>query len=224
MPLLKCKYGTIALFIIGFLLFCIGNANALSRWVPLHEKVDESDLVIIGTVVKSGIIADYDEEKKRLTGDASESVERIEIKEILFGEENSREVFILQKMVISEEGMLLGTGDTAVLFLKKEAMKPKLQPNSRFLLDGKITDKFPEGPYYQPATVGKQSIELLASKGKAIEGKQKLVESIRIFCKTKEIKNTEERNKTWETLLKGSDPLLKENAKAELEKLGITEK
>lgn len=170
---------------MGFLLFCISNVNALSQWIPLHEKVDESDLIIIGTVVESGIIADYDQEKKRLTGDASGSIKRIEIKEILFGEENSREVFILQEIAISEEGMYLGPGDTVVLFLKKEAMKPELTSSSRFFLNGKITDKFPEGPYYQPATVGRQSMELLTSKGKAIEGKQKLLESIRIYCKTR---------------------------------------
>lgn len=185
----------------------ISNVMAISREVLLHEQMEKCDLVVMGTITDQQNLFKISKDANGKLIPSLEiiaTIHTVEIKKILFGKERFTKVFIFQRLPYTEESAFYEKDKFYLLFLKEIKIDPKI-----------ITDyKLKEEIYYE-ATFGSWGVYT----EEEIEEKPGFVPAVETFGKIKNIKNESNRKKAWKKLLKSKNPILKESAKVELQKI-----
>lgn len=204
----------ISLVIFILAIFLSSNSvYALRKHVPLYKQIDESDLIVIGTVV--GIDFVYDKYIKTPEGkilpkiieDPSEVkwLLIIEVERVMKGDKGVKKVSILEEE-LGLDFPIYKREEHGLSFLKKVDAK-KIQEY-----------KLPPGVYYKAiAKVSELSFPLPYDK---IPGYVKTVEKV---VKIKSIENDKKRAKAWIKAARSDNEVLKENAIGELWNMKATE-
>jgi len=213
---------------VGLLVFIfsacwIQGANAISMYPSLHRKVEKSTIIAIGAVTKEQSL--YRKDAIKLSDDGKSyivplpkhegTVFTIAFKEVLLGDKSFKKISIFQKGRHAEDMAFYKKGATYLLFLKETKIDPKI-----------ATEHNLSNQKYYESVSGNQGVFILSSKGKRIltdEEKRNLeyVKTVKTFCEVKKIEDDSQRVRCWRELMQSSNKILRENAKAELEKMGI---
>ena len=196
---------------VGLLVFIfsacwIQGANAISMYPSLHRKVEKSTIIAIGAVTKEQSL--YRKDAIKLSDDGKSYI-------VPLPKHEGTVISIFQKGRHAEDMAFYKKGATYLLFLKETKIDPKI-----------ATEHNLSNQKYYESVSGNQGVFILSSKGKRIltdEEKRNLeyVKTVKTFCEVKKIEDDSQRVRRWRELMQSSNKILRENAKAELEKMGI---
>ena len=210
---------------ISFLLCVLFISHAVAntmRRVPLHLKVDESDLVIIGTVSKMRLLVSVTETRKisRNSFSVSFPIEgmmyQIEVEKILLDKRKAigkitgklSDVFAF----VSSPLMDICEEERNLFFLKQ------IDIDAGIVKRHQLKQKYTYEPIFARAGTHQLSSKKLSSRSqKRLKRNLQYAEATQAFCDIMKIQYSAERLKRLNGILE--NPLLKESALAEIERI-----
>jgi hypothetical protein len=191
------------ILLLSFLLiiFCASRAEAISKWISLSERIEKSELIIIGTMVAH---KDIPKEVKDKISSSVENIGRIytiKVKKILLGRRGIKKISIFQKHPFSTEGPIYFENREYLLFLER--------------MESEIIQKYelPEITYYETIFDSNQCALNLAHPRNLEE-----VQATKEFIKIRKIKSRIRKILAYKKALKNENEVLKWNARIELNK------
>lgn len=226
------------------LLICISNVYALSRSMPLHLKVSQSSLVVIGTVTDAKLLARWEKWDKsdKLPKSTNEIqyapaphfkgtvgiIYQVKIKEVLFVSEPLRKklkdkkvenIHVIHLCPFFEDGPIFLKGKEHLLFIREVSLKPSMV--KEFHLGKEIYYESTDGIY------GTYRMDVKTANPKIRKYVERNVEYAKLtkdYCQVKSIQNEAKQMQRWQELLKSPKLKLRQNAQEELEKRKEPEK
>ena len=235
----------VVISITAFLsLICISNVYALSHSMPLHLKVSQSSLVVIGTVMDGKLLArwenwDRSDKQPKSPNEIQYShaphyketvgiIYQVKIKEVLFVSEPLRkklknqkvkEIRVIHLYPFLEGGPIFLKGKEHLLFVREMSLKPSMV--KEFYLGKEIYYESTDGIY------GTYRLDVKTADTnirKSVERNVEYAKLTKNYSQVKSIRNEVKQMQRWQELLNSPNLKLRQNAQEELERRKEPEK
>lgn len=229
----------ISFFLFSVVISFAVETQALSRYKPLLEQVDESTLVAIGVVVDSRPLLEVSEDWRHTT--QLGTIYMIRLEKVLKGKSIANEVLTFEKLPLTTESAVYSVGNRGLMFLKETRIEPGFKTRTKVLKGDEA--KLLEHPLHYAFVSGKQGYLYLGVDSELMQEykvskkthhkllletdsrmsdektkNQRYLKSTEEFIRILTMENEQDREKAWKQAINGEDTVLKESAQIKLRK------